>query len=155
FGDVHRIAEQRQSAAEDRDLDLFGALDEGAGDQIRCRHQPIGILVMLVDGDAVEAQPFAIDEEVDEIGIFLGAFDRIVKAVREYDPGRAMFRSLLEIEMTIRHQMEGYEFHRDASARKSRKGSIVSFNFSTCGTCPHFSIMTSRAPGRRSRDSPA
>src|SRR5262249_4285664 len=32
FGDVHWIALQRQSAAEDRDLDLLGALDERAGD---------------------------------------------------------------------------------------------------------------------------
>ena len=65
-----------------------------------------------------------------------------------------MLRRLVEIERAIGHQVEGDQFHRDTSARKSRKGSIVSLIFSICGTCPHFSIMTSRASGRRSRQSP-
>ena len=87
FGDVHRIALQRQGAAEDRDLDLLRALDKRAGDEIGRRHQSIGVLVMLVDADAVEAEPLGIDQEVDEVRVFLGAFDRIIKAVGQHDPG--------------------------------------------------------------------
>ena len=52
----HRIAHQRQRAAEDRDLRLLGRARERGGDQVRRRHQPVGGLMVLVDADAVEAE---------------------------------------------------------------------------------------------------
>src|SRR6202043_107881 len=46
FRDVDRVIYQRQGAAKDCDLDLLGALDQRAGDQIGRRHQAVGGLVM-------------------------------------------------------------------------------------------------------------
>src|SRR6266849_8884306 len=37
FGNVDRVADDRQRAAEDGDLDRLGALDQRAGDQVRRR----------------------------------------------------------------------------------------------------------------------
>ena len=121
-----------------------------AGDEVGRRHHAVGGLVMLVDADAVEAELLAIDEEVDMALVFVGALDRIVEAVGQHDPGRAVLRRRLEIERAIGHQVEGEELHRTASLRKARTLGITSSAFSTWGAWPHFSTMTSpRASGRR------
>ena len=94
FGDVDRIVDQRQRAAEDRDLDPLGALDERARDQVRRRHHAVGGLMVLVDADGVEAELFGVGELI-EIGlVFLRALLRIVEAVRQHHPGRAMLLAL-------------------------------------------------------------
>ena len=120
FRDVDRVVHQRQGAAEDRDLDPLGALDQRAGDQVGRRHQPVGGLVVLVDADRVEAELLGIDQRIDVAGVFLGALDRVVEAVRQHDPGRAVLRRLFEVERPVRHQMEGDELHRATPSRKSR-----------------------------------
>src|SRR5262249_55890554 len=51
-------------------------------------HQPIGILVMLVHADAVEAKFIGIRQGVDVLAIKLLALDRIVERVGKPDPGR-------------------------------------------------------------------
>ena len=51
FRDDQRIVEQRQRAAEHRDLGLLGAARERAGHHAGRRHQAVGGLVMLVDAE--------------------------------------------------------------------------------------------------------
>ena len=155
FRDVDRVVHQRQGAAEDRDLDRLGALDQRAGDQVGRRHQAVGGLVMLVDADRIEAELLGIDERVDVARVFLGALDRVVEAVRQHHPGRAVLRRLREIERPVRHQMEGDELHDATPSRNSRTWRATRAACSTCGRCPHSSTMTSRASGRRSRHSAA
>ena len=96
------------------------ALDQGAGDQVRRRHQAVGGLVMLVDADRIEAELLGIDERVDVAGVFLGALDRVVKVVRQHHPGRAVLCRLLEVERPVRHQMEGDELHGATPSRNSQ-----------------------------------
>ena len=86
-----------------------------------------------------------MDEEVDVALVLLGALHRVVEAVGQHDPGRAVLRRRLEIERAVGHQMEGEELHRATSFRKARMLGMTSSAFSTWGACPHFSTMTSRA----------
>ena len=113
FGDVDRIADNRQRAAEHGDLGGLGALDERARDQVRRRHHAVSGLMVFVDADDVEAEFFGIGQLI-EIGIvFRGAFFRIVEAVGQHHPGRAMFGRRFQVERPIRHQMKAGEFHAD------------------------------------------
>src|SRR4051794_644647 len=155
FRDVDRIIHQRQGAAEDCDLDLFGALDQRTGDQIWRRHQAVGGLVMLVDADRVKAELLGIDESVDVAGVFLGTFGRVVEPVWQYHPGRAVLRRLFEVERPVRHQMEGDELHDVAPSKNARTCRATTAACSTCGRCPHASTITSCASGRRSCHSAA
>ena len=150
FGDEDRIVHDRQRAAQNRDLDLLGPLDERACDQVRRRHHAIGILMMLVDTDPIEAKPFAIDQKVDIGFVLVGAFDRIVKAVGQHHPGRAVLGRFIEIERTIRHQVKGDELHRATPFRNSRTCRLTMSAFSICGRWPHSGTMTIRASGSRS-----
>jgi hypothetical protein len=80
--------------------------------------------MMFVDADDIEAELFR-GSELIEIGIvFRGALLRIVEAVRQDHPGRAMFGGRFEIERAIRHQMKAGEFHGHFiryAARKTRE----------------------------------
>ena len=155
FSDVDRVVHQRQGTAEDRDLYPLGALDQRAGDQVRRRHQPIRGLMMLVDADRIEAELLGIDQRIDVAGVFLGALDRVVEAVRQYHPRRAVLRRLFEIERPVRHQMEGDELHGATPPRKSWTCRATVAACSTCGRCPHPCTITSRASDSRSCHSPA
>src|SRR6516164_9415763 len=110
---------------------------------------------MLVDADRIEAELLGIDERVDVARIFLRTLDRVVKAVRQYHPGRAVLRRLLEVERPVRHQMESDELHGATPLRSSRTWRATREACSTSGRCPHSLTMTRRASGRRSRHSAA
>jgi hypothetical protein len=87
FGDEQRIVHQRQRAPEDRDLHPLGALDQGAGDQVRRRHHAVGGLVMLVHRDRIKAELFGGGQLIDVGLVFIGAFDRVIQAVGQDHPG--------------------------------------------------------------------
>src|SRR4051812_50001359 len=105
---------------------------------------------MLVDADRVETELLGIDQRVDMAGVFLGALDRIVEAVRQHHPGRAMLCRLFEVERPVRHQVKVYELHRATPSMKSRTWRATVAACSTCGRCPHSGSVTRRASGNRS-----
>src|SRR6516164_9837047 len=110
---------------------------------------------MLVDADRIKAELLGIDERVDVARVFLRTLDGVVKAVRQYHPGRAVLRRLGEVERPVGHQMEGDELHDATPSRNSRTWRATRGACSTCGRCPHLPTMTRRASGRRSRHSAA
>lgn len=56
FGDGKRIVQQRQSAAKHGNLRALGPPRQGTGHDPRNGHEPVSILVMLVDTNTVKAQ---------------------------------------------------------------------------------------------------
>src|SRR5499426_1134222 len=56
LGERERMLAQAEGVAEDRDLRGLGPARERGRHHHRRGHQPIGVLVMLVDGNAVEAE---------------------------------------------------------------------------------------------------
>src|SRR5206468_2711948 len=81
-------------------------LRQRAGDHVRRWHEAIGVLMVLVDADAVEAQLIGVSERVDVLAIELMSLDRIVELVGEPDPGRVV--ALVEVVRQIGpgHQVE-------------------------------------------------
>ena len=145
FGDRQRIVEERQRAAEHRDLAVLRAARERACHDAGNGHQAIGVLVMLVDADAVPAEFIGIFDLVEIAVIELVADLRIVVGVRQRHPGGIVFLIVVGIERRIGHEMKKEEFHFPASTKRM-SSSVHSSIFSTCGTCPHCSNTLSFEP---------
>src|SRR6516162_11688157 len=110
---------------------------------------------MLVDANRIKAELLGVDQGVDVARVFLRTLDRVIKAVRQHDPRRAVLCRLDEVERPVRHQMEGDELRHATPSRKSRVWRAMRAACSTCGRCPHPSTITRRASGRRSCHSAA
>ena len=67
--------------------------------------------MVLVEADAVEAEPVGELHLVEILVIEVGALLRIVVAVRIGDPGRAVLLDGVEVGVPVRHQMEIEDFH--------------------------------------------
>ena len=65
FRHAQRIGVQRQQIAKHHDPTFCGRMGERGGDDVRRGHQPIDVLVMLVQHHAVEADLRGIDQLVD------------------------------------------------------------------------------------------
>ena len=61
LGDAGRRVVERQGVADDGDLHPRGLAGEDRRDQVRRRHLAVGVLVVLVDADAVEAELLGVD----------------------------------------------------------------------------------------------
>src|SRR3977135_3772604 len=105
--------------------------------------------MMLVDRDDVETQLLGIDELVDIGGILVGAFFRIIEAVRQHHPGGAMLVALRHVERPVGHQVEEGEFHF-LPPMKSRIFPAATSAFSTWGRWPHSGMTSTRLSGIRS-----
>src|SRR5271165_7284391 len=79
---------------------------------------------MLVDADRIEAELLGIDEGIDVTRVFLRTLHRVVEAVRQYHPGRAVLGRLREIERPVGHQMKGDEFHDATPSRNSHSSPV-------------------------------
>ena len=56
LGHAERRVVERQRVADDGDLHSVRLAGEDRGDEVGRRHEAVGVLVVLVDADAVEAQ---------------------------------------------------------------------------------------------------
>ena len=65
LGDPDRRVVEGDRVAEHRDRRPRRAAGEDRGDQVRRRHQPVAVVVVLVDADAVEPALLGVDELVD------------------------------------------------------------------------------------------
>jgi hypothetical protein len=117
FGDRQGIGDNRQRSADDRNLDVHvtRAVDQGAGNDVRRRHQSVGGLMVLVDADAVEPDLRGKNKLIDIFLVEPWAFFGIVMGVRQEHPIGPVRIGLVEIEMPIRHQVEREELHRATS----------------------------------------
>src|SRR6516164_10539703 len=104
-------ATSRQRAAENGELGALDAARERASENAGNRHHAVGGLVMLVEADAVEAELVGKFHLIEIVVIELGTLLRIVMAVRERHPGRAVLCDRVEIGVPVGHEMEIEELH--------------------------------------------
>ena len=149
LGDHQRIVDERQRAAENGELGALDAAGERAGEHARDRHHAVGGLVMLVEADAVEAELVRKLHLVEIVVIKLGAFLRVVELVRQRHPGGAVARDLVEVDMTVGHEMEVEKLHAAIllAPMKASNSARKASGFSACGTCPHSGTITALEPG--------
>ena len=151
FGDHQRIVEERQRPAEDRDLGALDRAGQRAGEHARRRHHAVGGLVVLVEADAVEAEPVGQFHLVEILVIEVGALFRVVVAVGIGDPGRAVLLDGVEIGVPVRHQVEIEDFHA-ATFMVSKKPSSAATKACRCsawGRWPHSGMIATFEPGIR------
>src|SRR5262252_7241699 len=149
FRDHQRIVEKRQRAAENGELGALDAARERAGENAGNRHHAVGGLVMLIEADAVEAKLVGQLHLIEIVVIELRALLRIVMAIRERHPGRAVLCNRVEIGVPVRHEMEIEELHAAIlmAPMKASSSAAKASPFSTCGRCPQSAMITAFAPG--------
>jgi hypothetical protein len=149
FRHHQRIVEERQRAAENGELGAFDAARQRPGENAGYRHHAVSGLVMLIEADAVEAELVGKLHLIEIVVIELGALLRIVMAVRERHPGRAVLCDRIEIGVPVRHEMEIEELHAAIlmAPMKASSSAAKASPFSTCGRCPQSAMMTAFAPG--------
>ena len=96
---------KRRQVAEQPDLDPPCPLRERRRDDVGRRHQAVGLRVVLVDADRVEAIVFVEHHQVEVVRVDLLATQGIVGGV-----GVRVVRGLVQIGP--RHQVERIDFHR-------------------------------------------
>src|SRR5262249_26993249 len=106
------------------------------------RHHPVGGLVVLVETDAVEAEPVGKLHLIEIFVVERGALFGIVMPVRIGDPGGAVALDPFEVGMPVRHEMEVEELHAAALTAATK-----ACGCSTWGRCPHSGTSASFAPG--------
>src|SRR5947209_3366509 len=107
---------QAEGTAEDCDLGLPGTARERRRHHNGRGHQAVGILMMLIDGDAVEAELGCKLQLVEIAVIELVALLRVEMGVRQNHPGGAIFPRSSEVEIGIRHEVKEKDLH-DATLR--------------------------------------
>ncbi len=111
LGNHQRIVEERQRAAEYRELCPLDAARECTGEDAGDRHHAVGGLVMLVEADPVEAKGVGELHLVEIFVIEPGAFFGIIETVRQRHPGGAVAVDGIEIHVPVGHQMKIEELH--------------------------------------------
>ena len=114
LGERERMLAQAEGVAEDRDLGVLGAARQRGRHHHRRGHQSVGVLVMLVDGDAVVAELGDELELVEVAVVELVALLRVEIGVRQHHPGGAVLLRVAHVEVRVGHQMEREDFHRAA-----------------------------------------
>src|SRR5712691_1694292 len=147
FGHADGMVPQRQSIAQDGDLHALGALHQHGGDDVGRGHVAVGVLVMLVDADAVKPAFLSQHQLVNVAAVQLVALLRVIEAVRQGYPGGWVVISKIRLQVRPGHQMEGVELHARYSARNSPTMRPNSSACSTGATCPQWSITANLAPG--------
>ncbi len=116
LGHHQRIVEQRQRTAEHCDPDVLGAARERPRHDAGDRHDAVGVLVVLVDADAVEADLVGVFDLVQIAVVELVADLGIVIAIGQRHPGRVVLLIVIEIERRVGHEMKEIELHGPVSS---------------------------------------
>ena len=87
LGDTGGGVVEGQRVAEDADLHPAGLACQGRRHQVGRRHEPVGVLVMLVDDDAVEPELLGHHQLRQVALVELAAERRVVLGIGERDPG--------------------------------------------------------------------
>ena len=109
--DPQRIAVQRQEIGENDDLAFAGFLGERRGDDVGRRHQPVDVLVVLVEHHAVEAERVGVSELVD---IFVQQAARLLpipKRIGHGDPAGVVFLVEIGRQVWIGHEVPAEELN--------------------------------------------
>src|SRR5262249_55676809 len=84
---------------------------EPGGDDVGRGHQPVAVLVMLVDADAVEAERVRVLELIHVLVVHGVALARVVERVRDVDPDRTVLLPEIVRQVRPRTEVEPGEFH--------------------------------------------
>ena len=110
FRDAQGVVAQGRGVAEDGDLGAMRPGDEVGGDDVRRGHEPVGCLVVLVDGDGVEAELLGVDELGEVLLVDLRAALRVEVGVGVGDPRGALALERF-VEVRPGHEVEVDELH--------------------------------------------
>jgi hypothetical protein len=111
LGECERMLAQAKGVAEDGDAAVARAPGQRRRHHYRRRHQPIGVLMVLVHADAVEAELGAKLELIEIAVVERVPLLRVVIAVGQDNPDRAVFLLHAEIEIRVGHQVEAHDLH--------------------------------------------
>ena len=112
LGDAGRRVVERDRIAHQHELDAGGPARQRRRHQVGRRHQAVGVLMVLVDADAVEADARRIFELVQVFVVGAVPDRRIEQLGGHIDPDRAMLFPEVVGQLGIGHQVEEVEFHR-------------------------------------------
>ena len=150
FGERQRMLAQTEGAAENGDLGGLDAPRQRRGRHDRRRHQPVGVLMVLVDRDAVEAKLGGKLQLVEIAVVERVALLRVEIAVRQHHPGSAILLVIAHVEIGIGHQVKDEDLHGTVPRMKPETMAANSSGRSACGSCPQAGIMVTVAPLIRS-----
>ena len=115
LGDAGGRVVEGDGLAEQEDGDVLGAAREGGGHELGRGHHAVGVLVVLVDADAVEAERGGVLELVEVLVVDAVAFDGVVEAGVDIDPDGAVGLAEVLREVGPGHEVEPVEFHGGVS----------------------------------------
>ncbi len=104
----HGMAMQRGQIAEDADLDAPGPLRQGGRDEVRRRHEAVGLGVVLVHADGVEAELLEHRHLIEVLGVDRRGARGVEESVRI----RIVRR---RVEMRPGQEVEPVDLHRAAA----------------------------------------
>ena len=121
FRDPGRWVVEGEAVAHDADRGIFGAPREGRGDEVRRRHEPVAVGMVLVHAHPVEAALGGELELVHEVVVHVVGPLRIEQARVDVHPhGRILFPEVVR-QLGIGHQVEPEQLHVASSIVGARK----------------------------------
>ena len=136
LGNPQRRIVERDRITQHDQRGLRRAARQGRGHDVGRRHQTVGVGVMLVHADAVEADALGEFELVEILVIDAVAELGLVHAARQIDPHRTVLLPEIVRHVRPRHQVEPGEFHGHCplktGSRFSRKAVMPSFMSAVC-----------------------
>ena len=112
FGHACRRIVERERVAHHAERGVGGAPREGTGNEVRRRHQPVAVGMMLVHADRVEADLGCVFELVHEVVVHVMRPARVEQRRMDVDPHRGMLLVEVVRKLRVRHQVKPHELHR-------------------------------------------
>jgi hypothetical protein len=110
--DAGRRVVEGDGLAEQQDGRVACAAREGRRHQLRRRHQAVGVLVMLVDAEAVEAEIAGVFQEIQVVVVDPVGLARVEQARIDVDPHAAMLFGKVVGQVGPGHEIEPVKLHR-------------------------------------------
>jgi hypothetical protein len=138
FGDAQRRVVGGEAVAEHHERRAGRPARQRRGHEVRRRHEAVGVVVVLVHAQAIEALRLGELELVEELVVQPPRLLRVVEAVRDVDPHRAVARLEVVWQEPIRHEVEEADFHWPPAivARIIPRAGRVSVRSETFGCAP-------------------
>ncbi len=114
FGHAQRRIVGGEAVAEHDERRLRRSPRQRGGHQVGRRHEPVGVVVVLVDAQAIEALLLGELELVQELLIEPPGLLGVVEMVRNVDPDRSVLPLEVFGQKPVRHEVEEADFHGDS-----------------------------------------
>jgi hypothetical protein len=113
LGHAQRRVVRREAVAEHDERGLRRAPRQGRRHDVRGRHEAVGVVVVLVDAQAVEALLLGELELVQEFLVESLRLLGVEEVVRDVDPDRSVLPLEVVGQKPVRHEVEEADFHGD------------------------------------------